>query len=186
MDKFLKLATFVLIIALISFSCTANAIAQGLTETQQRESEIQQRDHFLTPDDLHLNSEFLEYLQWPLGWNQRSGVTLSRQDSDPSHDQYPQYLLPTQFEQLQRTVRTEEGLRLQQSETQEQSLREGIVLQTEQRQLTREAIVEPRQPQGELATNSVDSGTEHLQQEQTEHFVAPLKNSSIVDGGTIV
>ena len=224
MNKFLKPAALVVINALVGFGYTANTFAQEETETQPRESRLQQKDRYFPSGDLRLNSEFSEYLQWPFGWNQRpefSELTPWRQDSEQTHDQYPQYLLPTQDEQRLRTVRTEkslrteEGHRPQQRETdqgqafgegivtqtgQRQQTGEGIVLQTEQRQQTgeeivlqteqrrqaREVIVEPRQTRRELVIGNADSETEYLQQEQTEHFVAPPENSSLVRGGTIV
>ena len=238
MNKFLKPAALVVINALVGFGYTANTFAQEETETQPRESRLQQKDRYFPSGDLRLNSEFSEYLQWPFGWNQRpefSELSPWRQDSEQTHDQYPQYLLPTQDEQRLRTVRTEkslrteEGHRPQQRETdqgqafgegivtqtgqrqqtgegivlqteQRQQTGEGIVLQTEQRQQTgeeivlqteqrrqaREVIVEPRQTRRELVIGNADSETEYLQQEQTEHFVAPPENSSLVRGGTIV
>ena len=69
---------------------------------------------------------------------------------------------------------------------QRQQTGEEIVLQTEQRRQAREVIVEPRQTRRELVIGNADSETEYLQQEQTEHFVAPPENSSLVRGGTIV
>ena len=193
MKNISKPATLVLINVLVGFSCTANTVAQEETETQRRESEIQQQDRYFSPDDLRLNSEFSEYLQWPFGWSQRpefSELTPLRQDSERLHNQYPQYLLPTQDEQRLRTVRTEERLRTeegldpQQRDTdQGQAFGEGIVLRTEQRQQTREVAIEPRQTRVELATDNADSGTEYFQQEQTEQFVTPLENSSLVEGG---
>ena len=193
MKNISKPATLVLINVLVGFSYTANTVAQEETETQRRESEIQQQDRYFSPDDLRLNSEFSEYLQWPFGWSQRpefSELTPLRQDSERLHNQYPQYLLPTQDEQRLRTVRTEERLRTeegldpQQRDTdQGQAFGEGIVLRTEQRQQTREVAIEPRQTRVELATDNADSGTEYFQQEQTEQFVTPLENSSLVEGG---
>ena len=193
MKNISKPATLVLINVLVGFSYTANTVAQEETETQRRESEIQQQDRYFSPDDLRLNSEFSEYLQWPFGWSQRpefSELTPLRQDSERLHNQYPQYLLPTQNEQRLRTVRTEERLRTeegldsQQRDTdQGQAFGEGIVLRTEQRQQTREVAIEPRQTRVELATDNADSGTEYFQQEQTEQFVTPLENSSLVEGG---
>ena len=193
MKNISKPATLVLINVLVGFSYTANTVAQEETETQRRESEIQQQDRYFSPDDLRLNSEFSEYLQWPFGWSQRpelSELTPLRQDSERLHNQYPQYLLPTQDEQRLRTVRTEERLRTeegfdpQQRDTdQGQAFGEGIVLRTEQRQQTREVAIEPRQTRVELATDNADNGTEYFQQEQTEQFVTPLENSSLVEGG---
>ena len=114
MNKFLKPAALVVINALVGFGYTANTFAQEETETQPRESRLQQKDRYFPSGDLRLNSEFSEYLQWPFGWNQRpefSELTPWRQDSEQTHDQYPQYLLPTQDEQRLRTVRTEKSLR---------------------------------------------------------------------------
>ena len=172
------------------FERTRDQFPQHLLTTQ---------DEQLSQDDLRLNSEFSEYLfseylGLPFLWNQRSKfseLTSPRQDSERTHDQYPQYLLPTQDEQRLQSVRTEErlrteeGLRSLQLETdQGQAFGEGIVLQTEQRQQKREVTIEPRQTRLELATGNAQ--TEYFQQEQTEGFVAPRDNSSLIEGGTIV
>ena len=120
MNKFSKPATLVLINALVGFSYTANTVAQEKNEVQRRESRVQQQGRDFSPDDLRLNSEFSEYLPWSFRFSQRpefSGLIPLRQDAERSHDQYPQYLLPTQNEQRLRTVDTEEDLRRQQSET---------------------------------------------------------------------
>ena len=172
------------------FERTRDQFPQHLLTTQ---------DEQLSQDDLRLNGEFSEYLfseylGLPFLWNQRSKfseLTSPRQDSERTHDQYPQYLLPTQDEQRLQSVRTEErlrteeGLRSLQLETdQGQAFGEGIVLQTEQRQQKREVTIEPRQTRLELATGNAQ--TEYFQQEQTEGFVAPRDNSSLIEGGTIV
>ena len=172
------------------FERTRDQFPQHLLTTQ---------DEQLSQDDLRLNGEFSEYLfseylGLPFLWNQRSKfseLTSPRQDSERTHDQYPQYLLPTQDEQRLQSVRTEErlrteeGLRSLQLETdQGQVFGEGIVLQTEQRQQKREVTIEPRQTRLELATGNAQ--TEYFQQEQTEGFVAPRDNSSLIEGGTIV
>ena len=190
MNKFSKPATLVLINALVGFSYTANTVAQEKNEVQRRESRVQQQGRDFSPDDLRLNSEFSEYLPWSFRFIQRpevSGLTPLRHDAERSHDHYPQYLLPTQDEQHLRIVSTEEDLRRQQGETdQGQAFGAGIVLQTEQRQPLGEVIPEPRRPRAELVTDNADNGTEYLQQEHPEDFVGPLKNSSLVNGGTIV
>ena len=190
MNKFSKSATLALIAALVGFSCTANTVAQDETEAQRRESRIHQQDQYFSPDDLRPNvNRGEEWAGWPF-------FLFSDLADTPTQNEYPRNLLPTQDEQRLRTVRTEESLRTegslrpQQHETgqgqviQGQAFREGIVLQTEQRQQAREVIIEPRQTRGELATGN--AGTEYFQQEQIEHFVAPLENSNLVDGGTIV
>ena len=181
MKKFSKPTALALITALFGFSFTANTVAQEETETQPRESRIQQQNRYFSPNDFRLNSEFSEYPQWPFRWNQRpefSELTPLLQDSERTRDQYPQYLLPTQDEQRLRTVHTEErlrteaGLRSQQRETdQDQAFGEEIVLQTEQRQQTREVVIESRQTRRKLATGNAPA--ERLQQEKTAHLVAP-------------
>ena len=194
MNKSSKPTTLALITTLLGFSFTASTVAQEETETPRRESRIQQQNRYFHPDDLRLNSEFSEYLGSPFLWNQRSEfseLTSPRQDFERTRDQFPQHLLTTQDEQRLQSVRTEErlrteeGLRSLQLETdQGQAFGEGIVLQTEQRQQKREVTIEPRQTRLELATGNAQ--TEYFQQEQTEGFVAPRDNSSLIEGGTIV
>ena len=194
MNKSSKPTTLALITTLLGFSFTASTVAQEETETPRRESRIQQQNRYFHPDDLRLNSEFSEYLGSPFLWNQRSEfseLTSPRQDFERTRDQFPQHLLTTQDEQRLQSVRTEErlrteeGLRSLQLETdQGQVFGEGIVLQTEQRQQKREVTIEPRQTRLELATGNAQ--TEYFQLEQTEGFVAPRDNSSLIEGGTIV
>ena len=58
MNKFLKPAALVVINALVGFGYTANTFAQEETETQPRESRLQQKDRYFPSGDLRLNSDF--------------------------------------------------------------------------------------------------------------------------------